>query len=244
MVCSAGIGEGKTLVATNLALEMAQIGQRVLLIDVDLRRPRLHDAFGLDRRPGLTELLEGKAQSSDVVRRSKIPGLWVIPAGEAVEHATAFFGSGSRFRAALDELDSSGRFDWIVIDSPPALVVPDSTLIAQDVAGVVFVVSASSTKRDTARLAIDRLDAAGAVFFGCVLNRANVDRYGYYFAPYYQPEYTQYYGRPSDGSTADIDEAETVAAHGRNGAAGRKKGSHSLGPVGASDALVPPPASR
>ncbi|MFN8060146.1 MAG: polysaccharide biosynthesis tyrosine autokinase [Vicinamibacterales bacterium] len=242
MVCSAGPSEGKTLVATNLAVAIAELGQRVVLVDVDMRRPRVHEVFEIEKNPGLTDLLAGEAKPSEAVRRSRIPGLWIVPAGQTPENSAAFLGGGPHFKTLLS--DFSGRFDWIVIDSPPVLAVADSTLIAQDVAGVVFVVNTKTTGRDAAHVAIDRLDAAGAKFFGAVLNRADIERHGYYFDPYYRKEYGAYYGRPedatampaADGLAALNGEGEEVVVNG-SGAAKPKRRRHS-------GRRIRPPATR
>lgn len=218
LVCSAGPGEGKTMVASNLAASIAEIGQRVVLIDVDMRRPRVHEVFDMDKEPGLTDLLAGEAKASEAVRRSKVPGLWVLTAGQTPENSAAFLGSGPYFQQLLR--DFAGRFDWIVVDSPPVLAVADSTLIAQDVAGVVFVVNTKTTARDAATVAIERLDAAGAKFFGAVLNRADIERHGYYFDPYYRKEYGAYYSRPTVDAEAAPATDELTAVNGSNGEGG------------------------
>jgi capsular exopolysaccharide synthesis family protein len=197
LVCSSGPSEGKTLVASNLALAIAELDQRVVLLDVDMHRPRVHEMFGLTKEPGLTDVLAGQAKLGAAVRRSPVKGLWVMTAGQSPEHSAAFLGGGPHFRELLAAL--AGQFDWIVIDSPPVLAVADSTLIAKDVTGVVFVVNTQTTGRDAARVAIERLDTAGARFFGAVLNRADIARHERYFDPYYRKEYSAYYGREQQG---------------------------------------------
>jgi capsular exopolysaccharide synthesis family protein len=192
LVCSAGPGEGKTLVASNLAAALAGREQRVLLVDVDLHRPRVHSVFSIEQSPGITDVLAGKSKLVAAVRPSGLRNLWLLTAGQTPERASAFLGGGPHFRDLLDSVAS--QFDWVIFDSPPVLAVADSTLIAQDVTGVLLVVSTEKTTRDAARVAVERLDAAGARFFGAVLNRANVERHEYYFDPYYRREYETYYG--------------------------------------------------
>jgi capsular exopolysaccharide synthesis family protein len=234
MVCSAGPSEGKTLVACNLAVAIAELGQRVVLVDVDMRRPRVHEVFDLEKNPGLTDLLAGEAKPTEAVRRSRVPGLWILPAGQTPENSAAFLGGGPHFKTLLH--DFAGRFDWIVIDSPPVLAVADTTLIAQEVAGIVFVVNARTTARDAAQVAIDRLDAAGAKFFGAVLNRADIEKHGYYFDPYYRKEYGAYYSRPKVSDGLHQAEAAGVAANGEGTALGLRRRR--------STKRIRPPASR
>ena len=198
LVCSSGPGEGKTLVASNLAVTLAARGQRVVLIDTDMHRPRVHEVFALEQAPGLTDVLAGRATPSAATRESKVSNLWVLAAGQRPEKASAFLGAGSRFGELLDSLGS--QFDWVIIDSPPVLAVGDSTLIVEDVTGIVFVVNAQTTSRDAARVAIDRLDAAGGGFFGAVLNRADIRRHEYYYDPYYRREYGAYYADDQKGA--------------------------------------------
>lgn len=197
MVCSAGPSEGKTLVASNVAVALAALGQRVVLLDVDMHRPRLHSVFGRPKEPGLTDVLAGATAIEGALRRIGATNLWILTAGQTPEHAAAFLGGGPHFRDLLKSL--TGEFDWVVIDSPPVLAVADSTLIVKDVTGVVFVVNTQTTSRDAARVAIERLEAAGARFFGAVLNRADIARHEYYFDPYYRRSYGDYYGREAQG---------------------------------------------
>ena len=172
LVASADSEEGKTLVATNLASGLAQIGRRVLVIDGDLRRPRVHDAFDVPMQPGLSEVLAGAIQPSACVRMTNHRNLWVLPAGRPDAHPGDLLSSGA-FQAVLKALSAS--FDDVVIDSPPVLAATDASLVAHQRADIIFVVSADRTARRAAQAAIERLDAVGARFVGVVLNRV-VDR--------------------------------------------------------------------
>lgn len=243
VVTSAGPGEGKTLVASNLAVAIAEMGQRVVLIDIDMRRPRVHEVFSISRTPGLTDLLAAEVKASEAVKRTKVAGLWLLPAGHTPENSAAFLYGSPNFKMMLR--DFSTRFDWIIIDSPPVLAVADTTLIVQDVAGVVFVVNTKTTSRDAAQAAIERLDQAGAKFYGAVLNRANIERHGYYYDPYYRKEYSQYYG-PTDAEAAAATTGATPAA--ANGAASSANGAETLRPrqkrKRRSGTRIRPPASR
>lgn len=192
LITSAGMGEGKTVIASNLAATIALSNHRVLLIDADLRRPRLHKVFDLPQEPGLSNLLVGQAPASQAVRRTRIPGLNVLPSGTVPPNPSELLES-QRFKDFLAQL---GRyFDWVLIDSPPVLPVTDAMVLSQHVAGVVLVMSADGTPIQAARTAIEQLDTARARILGAVLNRVDLDRRAYYYAQHYREEDDWYYTR-------------------------------------------------
>lgn len=190
VVTSAGPGEGKSIVSANLAVSLAQTGLRVLLVDADMRRPRIHEIFDLPEEPGFSNLLTGNAKASEVIRRSSVPGLWLMSAGHIPPNPAELLASPryGDFLASLDE-----HFDWLVIDTPPVLVVADSMIAANQATGVVFVVGADQTARQAARNGVEQLEAANAHLIGSVLNRANVHSNPHYYSSYYRKEYSRYY---------------------------------------------------
>jgi polysaccharide biosynthesis transport protein len=191
VVTSSGPGEGKSIVSANLAVALAQAGQRVLLIDGDMRRPRVHEIFGADQEPGLSNILTGVAKSGDAIRRCPtVHGLWLLSSGHIPPNPAELLGS-HRFRDFVGSLED--HFDWVVIDSPPVLVVTDSSIVANHASGVVFVVGSDKTSRQAARTAVEQLDAANARIIGSVLNRVNLARHQYYYSSYYRKEYSKYY---------------------------------------------------
>jgi capsular exopolysaccharide synthesis family protein len=190
VVTSSGPGEGKTIVASNLAMGVAYAGQRVLLVDGDLRRPRVHDVFGYEQEPGLSNALVGDAKASDAVRRADVPGLCVLTAGRVPPNAAELLGS-RRFKELLASV--RGQFDWVVIDSPPVMAVTDPNILANLADSVVFVIGAEMTSYKIARRAVEQLERGRAVFAGSVLNRVDIQRHGYYYSQYYRREYANYY---------------------------------------------------
>ncbi len=194
VVTSTAPGEGKTLVSSNLAVALAQAEQRTLIIDCDMRRPRIHEMFGGAQEPGVSNVLVGTSQLAEVVRRTEIPNLSVMSAGHIPPNPAELLGS-PRFRELIAKLRS--HFDWIIIDAPPVMAVTDAAVIGNHATGVVFVVGAEMTSRRHASVAIEQLAAAKAHFIGAVLNRANVQRHGYYYATYYRKDYVQAYTRVS-----------------------------------------------
>ena len=190
VVTSAGPGEGKSLVASNLALALAQAGQRVLLIDADMRRPRVHDIFGGSQEPGLSNVLAGNAKTSEAIRKSKTSGLWLMPAGHIPPNPAELLGS----RRYTDFIASLAvHFDWVLLDTPPVMVVADSSIVANQSSGVVFVVRADHTSKHSVRAAVEQLEAANAHLIGSVLNSVDLVRNPYYYSAYYRKEYSRYY---------------------------------------------------
>jgi capsular exopolysaccharide synthesis family protein len=190
VVTSTGPGEGKTTVAANLAMGFAQAGQRVLLIDADMRRPRVHEVFSQPQEPGLSNLMVGNAKASQCVRKSGVPGLWVLAAGRNPPNPAELLGS-QRFRDFLVSLHE--YFDWVIVDTPPVMAVTDACITANAASGVVFVVGAEMTSRHAARAAVAQLEQGRARFVGAVLNRVELERNSYYYSQYYRREYGAYY---------------------------------------------------
>ena len=192
VITSTAPGEGKTVVATNLAIALAEAGQRVLVIDADLRRPRVHIVFDKPQEPGLSNLLVGSAKSSEAVRTTTVSGLWMMPAGLLPPDPAALLGS-KRFKDLLGSL--SQHFDWVVVDTPPVLAASDSSVVAHLVTGVLFVVGADMTSRQAGKRALEQLDHVRGKLIGAVLNRVDVQHNSYYYSSYYRREYSDYYQR-------------------------------------------------
>jgi polysaccharide biosynthesis transport protein len=194
VVTSTGPGEGKTMVSSNLAVALAQADQRTLIIDCDMRRPRIHEMFGGEQEPGVSNVLVGTSELKEVIRKTAAPNLSIVAAGHIPPNPAELLGS-PRFKELLRTLRT--QFDWIIIDAPPVMAVTDAAVISHTATGVVFVVGAEMTSRRHAAVAIEQLAAAKSHFIGAVLNRANVQRHGYYYSTYYRKDYVQAYTRAS-----------------------------------------------
>jgi polysaccharide biosynthesis transport protein len=174
-VTSATPGEGKTTVAVNLATTLSEQGPApVLLIDADLRRPMIHHVFGLDRKPGLTDLLRGAATPFEAIRDST-PGsnLHVLPCGNPVANPAVLLGS-PRFGLLLEELRGDFGYSHIVIDTPPVLAVTDGVVMTRVVDGTIVVVRANQTDRAAIQSAMDQLRGVNAPLMGVILNAVDM----------------------------------------------------------------------
>jgi len=187
MVTSSGPQEGKTTTATSLAITMAGSGSRVLLVDADMRRPRVHRIFGLENRSGLSSLILGEGAMASVIQRSPVPGLDVLPCGPVPTNPAELLHTAA-FQRLLAEMAT--RYDRVIIDSPPVGVVADAVVVGTQVDGVLVVLKAGKTSRHSARLAVNQLHDVKAPIFGAVLNDLDLQdqKYGQY-AYYYQYGY-------------------------------------------------------
>ena len=193
VITSSQPGEGKTVVSTNVAVALAQAGHRVLLVDADMRKPRVHEVFRAVVTPGLSNLLVGNATASEAIHESSTAGLWIMPAGNHPPNPAELLGS-KRFKDFAAFLMQ--YFDWVIIDTPPVMAVTDASLVANLAHGVVFVVGSEMTSRRVAQRAVEQLEMGQARFLGAVLNRVDLEHNGYYYSRYYRSDYGGYYGPP------------------------------------------------
>ncbi|MEE9219834.1 MAG: polysaccharide biosynthesis tyrosine autokinase, partial [Acidobacteriota bacterium] len=188
-------GEGKTAVALNLAITLAQIGKRVLLVDSDLRKPRLRKLLGVAAGSGLSTDLSGSGPLRAQPCPTPVPGLSLVPSGPMPPNPADLLDS-ERFTQILRAYEALG-FDHIIFDSPPLLAVADPAILAMRVQTVVMVVQAGLTNRDGLAQAMKRLQQVKARVVGAVLNRFDFDQQGYY---YYGYRDRRYYGE-AEGKT-------------------------------------------
>jgi polysaccharide biosynthesis transport protein len=177
-VTSSIAGEGKTTTAANLAVVLAQAGNRVAVVDGDLRKPRLHEVFSVPEAPGLTELLLGAAARTAINRVDV--DLDLVTAGAVPPNPSEML-SSKRIRLVLAEI--ANHYDYVIVDSAPILPVADSVALSQAVDGVLLVTQANRTGNRDVVEALERLERVGAPMFGIVLNQAKSgnrsEAYGY-----------------------------------------------------------------
>ena len=183
LVTSSVPGEGKTTVACSLAIAIAQSGQRVVLVDCDLRRPRLHRVFDRIGDAGVTNVLIGQATMDEVAKPSIVPNLWTIPAGPIPPNPGDILHSAS-FKRFIDDL--STRFDRVIIDTPPLVAVADAAIISTVIDDSIFVTRAFKTSRLIARQGLRSLRDVESRIVGTVLNAVDLRKHEYsYYKQYY-----------------------------------------------------------
>jgi len=184
MVTSTAQGDGKTTTALALAINSAQTGRPVLLIDADMRHPAVHKALATDNSRGLSNFLSSDVPALGVVRTTDIPNLFVIPAGPMPPNPVELL-SGPKLPSLLGQLGA--RFSQIIVDSPPVLGLADSIVLGDQVGAVLFVVASGSTRKAHARAALKRLNQANVHPLGAIMTKLDLrdGMYGYESAYYY-----------------------------------------------------------
>jgi succinoglycan biosynthesis transport protein ExoP len=187
LITSAYPGEGKTAVAVNLAITLTQIGRRVLLVDADLRRPRIHKIFQVSNARGLSTCLSGAGMAWPEPLTSPIPRLDLIPSGPMPPNPADLLDS-DRFGQLQRELLEHG-YDHIVYDSPPVLPVADPVIMGARMEAVALVVLAGVTSRDALAHVVRRMQQVKARTVGAILNRADLAAQAYYYGYSYKRYY-------------------------------------------------------
>lgn len=179
VVTSAVEDEGKTTTASNLAIALAQAGDRVVLVEGDLRRPRVAEVFGLESSVGVTTALVGRVTLDEALQETRVPGLDVLASGSRPPNPAEILQTSAMERL-LDDLREA--YDVVVVDAPPLLPVADAAVLGRLADGVLLVVRHGRTGHDQVRAAVDRIDQVSATLFGTVLSmspRRTAARYGY-----------------------------------------------------------------
>jgi tyrosine-protein kinase Etk/Wzc len=192
LVTSPGPGEGKSTSVANLAITMAQMGSKVLLIDSDLRRPILHSIFNIDRRVGLSNVLVGRATIEEAAQATEIDNLFVMPCGTLPPNPSELLGS-SAMKTTLEAMKQ--KFDIVLFDSPPIIAVTDAAVLSSQLDGVILVIKSGQTDREAAFRAYTLLKNVKTRVLGALLNGVHIESmYGSYY--YYYHYY--YYGKDGD----------------------------------------------
>jgi capsular exopolysaccharide synthesis family protein len=188
VITSPNPAEGKTTTVINTGIALSQTGAQVVVVDSDMRKPRIHKIFDEENGIGLSNFLSGHTALESIIKKTEIPNLYYIPSGPIPPNPSELIGS-KPFKSMVESLGE--RFDHIVLDSPPVLGFADSIILSTSVDGVILVVLGGKTPRETLQRAKEVLHQVNAKILGVVINRIDIQRsdYGYY---YYRYHY--YYG--------------------------------------------------
>jgi capsular exopolysaccharide synthesis family protein len=188
LITSPGAGDGKTTLVSNLAIAMAQAGQKTLILDADFRKPMQHTIFEIDGDKGLSSVLAGTTTLEEAIHPTKVKGLEVLPCGPDVPNPSEILNSET-FAKTLEHL-STNKYDRIIIDSPPVMPVTDAQILAAICDITLLVLRAEKSTRKFSQQARDGLLSVGAHILGAVVNDVSrkSGRYGYYSG------YGYYYG--------------------------------------------------
>lgn len=176
--------EGKTTTSLNISISLAQAGNRVLLVDADMRRGELHKYFGLEAGRGFSDMLTGQIKPESIVQRTNVPMLDLVATGPFPTNPSELV-LRPEFKSFMKYAERT--YDRIIYDCPPLMAVSESNIICAMVDGVIFVVWAGQTSRKLAKMSVQTLRESGANVLGCVLNNLEYGRVGYYY-------YSTYYG--------------------------------------------------
>ena len=184
LISSPGPNEGKSTTSINFAATLAQQGERVLLVDADIRRPALHRAMDVLREPGLTDLLIGDVEIREAVRPSVLPNLDVLPSGPFPPNPSELMNS-KKMQQLLRDFE--GTYNHIILDSPPILAVTDSAMLGTHTDGLILVLRSGETEQRAAERAVDQVRRVGVRVFGAVLNEvaSSTVEESYYMQYYY-----------------------------------------------------------
>jgi capsular exopolysaccharide synthesis family protein len=196
-VTSAGPKEGKTITTANVATVMAQSGSRVLIVDCDMRKPRIHEIFAVPNTRGLSDLLVNGEDVFSFIKTTKIPNLNLLTCGTIPANPSELL-SSKRMQSLLTLC--AEKYDRIIMDSPPVLAVTDSIVLSRLVEAIILIVGAGTSSRSGVGRAVELLKEVDARIVGAVLNNLNVEKERYYYSRYYYYDYGKYYGHGDNGN--------------------------------------------
>jgi capsular exopolysaccharide synthesis family protein len=180
LVTSGQPAEGKTTTVINVAISITKLGRSVLVVDCDLRTPTVHEKLQVDQGPGLSTYLSGAAELEDVIRKSDVPGLSLIPSGAVPHNPCELIGS-RKMKEMVGTL--AERYDYVMFDSPPLVNLADPLILSTIVDSVILIVNGGKSSWEAVSHARQELSSVGANVFGVVLNDVAVNHipyYGYY----------------------------------------------------------------
>ena len=186
-------GEGKSVTVLNVAATYAEESKKVIVVDLDFRRPKLHRSFNVENKDGITDVLAGHITLDQAIKHSE-NGIDCLNRGSKVPYPTVILGSDA-LKDLFEELKS--KYEYIIVDCPPILAVSDATVISKLCDGCLFVVSQSKTEKNAAKEAVKTLRDNGVNLLGCVFVNISAKRSNYYSSKY-KYYYQNYYGKDTN----------------------------------------------
>jgi capsular exopolysaccharide synthesis family protein len=187
VITSSGPAEGKTTTSCNLAIATAQSGKRTILLDCDMRNPKIHKIFEISNQAGLSDVLIGETYFYEAVQKSEIENLYVLPSGTKPPNPAELL-SSEKMNKFLELLKET--YDYVIIDTPPIIMVTDAQILSKYADGCLLVIASAETDKNAVIKAKDLLKKVEAKILGVVLNKLDTNRKGYY--GHY---YNKYYGK-------------------------------------------------
>ena len=206
-LCLGGVGEGKSTTLFNLAYICASMGDKVLIVDSDLRRPVQHTMLNMSNDFGLTNVLLRDVPIEETIKSTDVPNLHFLPSGKLPRNSVGLLDS-QRVRELVKNLKA--RYDYVFFDSPPVMGVSDASIIASELDGVLLVVQYRKYPRAMSARAKRLIESVGGNILGVVLNNINILRDDYYY--YYQSYYSHYAGVESGGESENGTSGKSSAA--------------------------------
>ena len=208
LVTSSSPREGKTMISSSLGISLAQTGKKTLMIDADLRKPRLNKVFNLSHKIGVTTIMAGDISWQDAICDTGVPNLYMLPSGQSTPTPAELLGSES-FAKLLDELKA--EFHYVMLDSPPVGVVADPLILTNLADGIVLVAKFGSTTRERLNYAKNSLADVKGHLLGCVINQLDTSNrsYGYYYHRYYNKYGYSYGGYGDTGESTSSSREKT-----------------------------------
>ena len=202
-VCSSMQGEGKSITVLNIAATYAEDNKKVIVVDLDFRRPKLHRSFRVENKNGITDVLSGHITLKEAIKHGG-NGIDCLNRGTKAPYPTAVLGSENIVKV-FEELRK--EYEYIIVDCPPILAVSDAAIISKLCDGCLFVISQSKTERAAAKESVKTLRDNGVNILGCIFANISAKRGNYYYSNKYKYYYQNYYGKDVNPNEINAGEA-------------------------------------
>ena len=203
-VCSSMQGEGKSVTVLNIAATYAEDEKKVIVVDLDFRRPKLHRSFRVENKNGVTDVLAGHITLKEAIKHGE-NGIDCLNRGTKAPYPTALLGSDNMAKL-FEELRK--EYEYIIVDCPPILAVSDAAIVSKLCDGCLFVISQSKTEKAAAKESVKILRDNGVNILGCVFANISAKRGNYYYSNKYKYYYQNYYGKDSNPEALEAQKEE------------------------------------